>query len=68
MTITEEPMAVNSEVLCENGSWTLYLEFWYVEGIDRKRIGTYRSEQKARIAARWIVWAARREISPPTGF
>ena len=68
MTGTEEPMAVNGEVVYENGTWTLYLEFWYVEGIERKRFDTYRSEHKARVAARWIVWAARREINPPTGF
>lgn len=67
MTDPPEAMLVQSEVLQEAGAWVVYLEVWFTNGIERRRIGTYRSEHKAHIAARWITWAARREITPPTG-
>ena len=67
MTGESDAMLAQSEVLKENGEWVVYLEVWFTDGIQRKRIGAYRTEQKARTAARWITWAARREITPPTG-
>ncbi len=67
MTARDEPMLAQTEVILENGAWTVYLEVWFTEGIQRKRIAAYRSEHKARTAARWIAWAARRDITPPTG-
>jgi len=60
-------MLVQSEVVLEHGAWVVYLEVWFEDGIERKRIGSYLSESRARVAARWITWAARREITPPTG-
>ncbi|MEN1705070.1 MAG: hypothetical protein AAGJ54_06095 [Planctomycetota bacterium] len=68
MTGEKEAMLVQSEIVLESGAWVVYLEVWFDDGIQRKRIGDYRSEAKARIAARWITWAARREITPPMGF
>ncbi|NRA58186.1 MAG: hypothetical protein HRU13_08770 [Phycisphaerales bacterium] len=65
--MSEDPILAQCEVLLENGAWTVYLEVWFVDGIERKRIDSYPSEHKARIAARWIAWAARRQISTPTG-
>ena len=62
-----DAMLVQSEVVLEKGQWVLYLEVWFEDGIQRKRIDAYRSEYKARTAARWITWAARRDIAPPTG-
>ena len=67
MTGTDEPMMVQSEVVRENGQWVLYLEVWFVDGIQRRRIDSYPSEAKARTAARWVTWAARRDMTPPTG-
>lgn len=67
MTRDNEAMLVQAEVLLEDGAWTVYLEVWFVDGVERRRISSYPSEKKARIAARWIAWAARREITPPTG-
>ncbi len=64
---TDRAMLVQSEVVRENGSWVVYLEVWFETGIERKRIAEYPSEDKARLAARWMTWAARREITPPTG-
>ena len=67
MTKPSEAMLVQSEVVREDGQWVLYLEVWFVDGIQRKRIDSYASEHKARTAARWITWAARRDMTPPTG-
>ena len=53
MTDAPEAMLVQSEVLQEAGAWVVYLEVWFTDGIERRRIGAYRSEHKARIAARW---------------
>jgi hypothetical protein len=64
----EEPFVVQAEVVNEQGAWTVYVEFWFTKGIERHRIGTYRSEQEARLASRWMAWAARRDVRPPTGF
>lgn len=63
----DEAMLVQSEVVREEGAWVVYLEVWFEDGIQRKRIGSYRDERKARVASRWVTWAARREITPPTG-
>lgn len=61
-------MLVQSEVVRERGMWVVYLEVWFESGIERKRIAEYPSEAKARLAARWMTWAARRDIDPPLGF
>ena len=68
MTASDEPIVLACNVILDEGSWVVELEFLFPDGIQRKRVGSYRSEKKARIAARWIGWAARREISRPTGF
>jgi len=68
VTQRDDAMLVQSAVVREDGMWVLYLEVWFQDGIRRRRINAYPSESKARIAARWITWAARREITPPTGF
>ena len=67
VTDSNEPFLVQSEVVVEDGAQVVYLEVWFPDGIQRKRIGAYRDEKKARTAARWVTWAARREITPPTG-
>lgn len=67
MTGSKEAFLVQSEVVVEDGAHVLYMEVWFPDGIERKRIGVYRDEKKARTAARWVTWAARREITPPTG-
>lgn len=67
MTGTDGAMLVQSEVVIEDGAWVVYLEVWFPDGIQRKRIGSYLDQRRARTAARWVTWAARREITPPTG-
>lgn len=62
-----EPIFLESQLVIEAGEWVVYLEFMTERGMERKRIGAYRSEKKARVAARWMSWAARREIGFPTG-
>lgn len=62
-----EPIFLDSCVEREEGAWVVYLEFLFDEGMGRRRIGSYRSEGKARLAARWMSWAARREIGRPRG-
>lgn len=67
--MNERPEAdlVQAEVRRENGAWVVFLTVWTEEGADVRRVGDYRSEGKARIAARWIEWAAMRDIDFPTG-
>ena len=67
MTRSDEAILVQSEVVRERGQWVLYLEVWFEDGIRRQRIDAYPTEAKARTAARWITWAARRDMTPPTG-
>ena len=67
MASKHEAMLVQSEIVLEEGQWVVYLEVWFEDGIRRQRIDAYRSLEKAKTAARWITWAARRDITPPTG-
>ena len=62
-----EPIFLESRVEKEAVGWVVYLEFLTDEGMRSRRIGHYRSEGKARTAARWMAWAARREIGWPSG-
>jgi hypothetical protein len=62
-----DPIFLDSRVEREGGGWVVYLEFLFPHGLESKRIGSYRSEGKARVAARWMSWAARREIGWPRG-
>lgn len=64
----DEAIYLGCHVILEGGSWQVELEFLFSDGIRRKRVGAYRSEPKARVAARWIGWAAQREIDPKFGF
>lgn len=63
----DEPFAVESEVVCENGQWAVYLEFLTPHGPLRRFIAAYPSEASARMASRWLVWTARRDVRPPDG-
>lgn len=63
----DEPFAVESEVVGENGQWAVYLEFLTPHGPLRRFIAAYPSEASARMASRWLVWAARRDVRPPDG-
>ncbi len=65
LAVTDDAFLVEAEVLQENGAWVVYLEIWFADGPRRHRIDTYYTEAKARLAARWIQWAARREIDTP---
>lgn len=65
--VNHEPFAVETEVVHEQGSWAVYLELWFDNGVRRQRVGDYSSEHAARTAARWIIWAARRDARPPDG-
>jgi hypothetical protein len=63
-------VAARAAVEKENGRWVVYLDvgFWDpgVEGgpmrTERRRIANYPSEERARVAARWIEQAADRSM------
>ena len=58
---------VQVEVKLDKGAWAVFLTIWTEDGAEVRRVGDYRSEGKARVAARWIEWAAMRDIDFPTG-
>ncbi len=62
-----DPIFIESRVELEAGAWVVYLEFLFDQGMESRRIGSYRSEGKARTAAQWMSWAARRDIGWPRG-
>ncbi len=64
---SNEPIYLGCHVVLDRGSWWVELEFLFEDGIRRKRVNSFRSEGRARVAARWIGWAAQRDIDPPMG-
>lgn len=66
----EPGIAAKALVQPESGRWVVYLEVGFAsnaEGIavERKRIGDYSTEQRARVAADWIERTADRDLTRP---
>lgn len=55
---------VQTEVVAEHGQWTVYLLLLTPQGIDRRRLETYFTEAKARLAADVITRTAARRRPP----
>ena len=58
---------VLTEVILERGQWAVYLLILTPSGIERRRLTTYFTETKARLAADVIRRTAARRRPPPTG-
>jgi len=59
---------VQTEVAQEAGQWAVYLLVLSPEGVERRRLQTYRTQLKAEQAASLIRRAAARRRRPPEGF
>ena len=55
---------VQTEVVQEGGQWTVYLLVLTPEGVDRRRLQTYRTQARAQQAADVIRRAAARRRPP----
>ncbi|HNV76168.1 MAG: AP2 domain-containing protein [Gemmatimonadetes bacterium] len=69
----DQALAAHADVEPEGGRWVVYLVVTMIPDRDdyvvRHRIADYPTERHARIAARWIVGAASRDLPrPPLGF
>jgi hypothetical protein len=61
----EEAYAVETYVEQERGQWVVDIVVIFEDEAVRRRINTYRTERRARIAAEWIKRAAQRDIKGP---
>jgi len=61
----EEAYAVETYVESERGQWVVDIVVIFEDEAVRRRINTYRTERRARIAAEWIKRAAQRDIKGP---
>ena len=59
------PGAVETVVVPERGLWHLDIVVVYPDGVVRRRVGTYRTEKLANVAARLIKRAAERDLPGP---
>ena len=55
---------VQTEVVPERGQWAVYLLVLTPDGIHRRRLGTHRSEARARLAAGVVIRVAARRRAP----
>ncbi len=63
-----DPISARAYVERERGEWVVYLEVLYLTEIVTRRIGSYRTQQLAETAAKWMGWNANRDLgAPPTG-
>lgn len=51
---------VQTEVIPERGQWAVYLLVLTPDGVSRRRLGTHRSEARARLAASVVSRTAAR--------
>lgn len=56
---------VRTLVVAERGRWAVDVVVVFADGVVRKRIDTYPTEARARIAARLIQRAAERDLEGP---
>lgn len=64
----DEALAVQTIVEPERGQWVVYVEVTFWDSIQRHRIGVYRTERLATIAADIIRRTADRDLPrPPMG-
>lgn len=74
MTDGEVGVHTDARIERESGRHVLYLDVLTVDadgnpaGVITRRIADYPTEAKARVAASWILRAARRKGGDPTGF
>jgi hypothetical protein len=59
------PGPVETVVVPRHGLWYVDIVVVYPDGVVRRRVGTYRTEQRATVAARLIKRAAERDIPGP---
>jgi hypothetical protein len=75
ITMTEELPAsgdaradtVDTVVTADHGLWHVDVVVVFTDGVVRRRVGTYRTERLAHIAADLIKRGAEREIQGPGG-
>jgi hypothetical protein len=61
----ERAAGVETFVVEEHGEWHVEILVLFDDELVRRRVGTYRSEKRAKIAADLIKRAAERDISGP---
>jgi hypothetical protein len=57
--------AVETYIEQERGQWVVDIVVIFEDEAVRRRINTFRTEARARIAAEWIKRAAQRDIAGP---
>lgn len=73
ITVTDQPSpgtgnrpgAVETVVVPDHGLWHVDIVVVYPDGVVRRRVGTYRTEKLATVAARVIKRGAERDIPGP---
>jgi hypothetical protein len=61
----EQAYAVETYVEEERGQWVVDIVVIFEDEAIRRRVNTFRTERRARIAAEWIKRAAQRDIKGP---
>ncbi len=61
----DRAFAIETYVEPERGQWVVDIVVIFEDEVVRRRINTYRTETRARIAAGWIKRAAQRDIAGP---
>ncbi|MEM9665989.1 MAG: AP2 domain-containing protein [Bacteroidota bacterium] len=59
----DEALTISTQVVPESGQWAVYMEVTFPDVVRRFHVGTYRSEQRAKIQARYV----RRYADLPPG-
>jgi hypothetical protein len=66
--LLRDAISARAYVERERGEWVVSVEVLFLTEIVTRRIQAYSSQSKAETAAKWIGWAANRDLtSPPTG-
>lgn len=60
-----QAIGVETEVIPERGQWAVDIIVIFDDGVVRRRVDTYRTENLARISASQIKRAAERDIPGP---
>lgn len=61
----ERAVTVETFVELERGQWVVDIVVIFPDGAVRRRVNTFRTEARARIAASWIKRAAQRDVEGP---
>ena len=68
MPADDDSAVLGSEVVHDRDGWWVLLTVGFADAVVQRRIGPYRSERTATLAARMIHRAADRDGPGPTGF